>query len=104
MSTIRRGMLFDGWEAKDGRCRATNIASRPNLLVSSSRGFSPGRELTQTLDVQDLYASWTLGKELGRGQFGVTFLATHNTTGEKAACKCISKRKLMYVALMMYHW
>jgi hypothetical protein len=45
---------------------------------------------------QDLYAEWTLGKELGRGQFGVTFLATHNVTGEKAACKCISKRKLMY--------
>jgi len=46
-------------------------------------------------DVQDLYAEWTLGKELGRGQFGVTFLATHNKTGEKAACKCISKRKLI---------
>jgi len=46
-------------------------------------------------NMEDLYANYTLGKELGRGQFGVTYLATHNTTKKKYACKCISKRKMV---------
>jgi len=45
-------------------------------------------------DVEDLHANYTLGAELGRGQFGITYLATHNTSSEKLACKVISKRKL----------
>ncbi|XP_074569628.1 calcium-dependent protein kinase 2-like [Curcuma longa] len=42
-------------------------------------------------DVRSVYA---LGKELGRGQFGVTYLCTDKVTGAKYACKSISKRKL----------
>ncbi|WOK91855.1 calcium-dependent protein kinase 19 [Canna indica] len=42
-------------------------------------------------DVKSLY---TLGKELGRGQFGVTYLCTEKATGAQYACKSISKRKL----------
>ncbi|XP_043690240.1 calcium-dependent protein kinase 2-like [Telopea speciosissima] len=38
---------------------------------------------------------YTLGKELGRGQFGVTYLCTENSTGHTYACKSISKRKLV---------
>lgn len=48
-----------------------------------------GRE---TENVRDLY---DLGKELGRGQFGVTYLATEKTAGEQYACKSIAKRKLV---------
>lgn len=48
-----------------------------------------GRE---TENVRDLY---DLGKELGRGQFGVTYLATEKKTGEQYACKSIAKRKLV---------
>ncbi|KAK1308631.1 Calcium-dependent protein kinase isoform 2 [Acorus calamus] len=43
-------------------------------------------------DVKSFYA---LGKELGRGQFGVTYLCTENATGHHYACKSISKRKLI---------
>ncbi|RZR77733.1 hypothetical protein BHM03_00002905 [Ensete ventricosum] len=42
-------------------------------------------------DVRSLYS---LGKELGRGQFGVTYLCTDIATGAQYACKSISKRKL----------
>ncbi|KAJ6816169.1 calcium-dependent protein kinase 2-like [Iris pallida] len=42
----------------------------------------------------DVRAVYTLGKELGRGQFGVTYLCTENSTGLQYACKSISKRKL----------
>ncbi|KAH7445604.1 hypothetical protein KP509_01G017600 [Ceratopteris richardii] len=42
-------------------------------------------------DVKNYY---TIGKELGRGQFGVTHLCTEKATGKLYACKSISKRKL----------
>lgn len=44
--------------------------------------------------MEDVKATYTLGKELGRGQFGVTFLCTNKQTGEQLACKTIAKRKL----------
>ncbi|CAI9099986.1 OLC1v1036891C1 [Oldenlandia corymbosa var. corymbosa] len=44
-----------------------------------------GHEIEQTYE---------LGKELGRGEFGVTYLATEKATGELYACKSISKKKL----------
>lgn len=42
----------------------------------------------------DVRQSYKLGKELGRGQFGVTYLCTENSTGQTYACKSILKRKL----------
>ena len=44
---------------------------------------------------QEVTTLYTLGKVLGRGQFGVTRLATHKASGEELACKSISKRKLL---------
>ncbi|XP_027343482.1 calcium-dependent protein kinase 2-like isoform X2 [Abrus precatorius] len=44
---------------------------------------------------EDVKQFYTLGKELGRGQFGVTYLCTENSTGLQYACKSISKRKLV---------
>ncbi|CAN1811118.1 Calcium-dependent protein kinase 21 [Linum perenne] len=43
---------------------------------------------------EDIKEFYTLGKELGRGQFGITYLCTENSTGENYACKTILKRKL----------
>lgn len=43
-------------------------------------------------DVKQFYS---MGKELGRGQFGVTYLCTEISTGRRYACKSISKRKLV---------
>ncbi|CAN7074256.1 unnamed protein product [Brassica oleracea var. botrytis] len=40
---------------------------------------------------EDVKLFYTLGKELGRGQFGVTYLCTENSTGKKS----ISKKKLV---------
>ncbi|PUZ54308.1 hypothetical protein GQ55_5G120800 [Panicum hallii var. hallii] len=44
--------------------------------------------------MEDVRSIYTIGKELGRGQFGVTSLCTHKATGERFACKTIAKRKL----------
>ncbi|KAK7245856.1 hypothetical protein RIF29_40708 [Crotalaria pallida] len=45
--------------------------------------------------LEDIKKYYTLGKELGRGQFGVTYLCTENSTGNTYACKSILKRKLV---------
>ncbi|CAI9094213.1 OLC1v1029909C1 [Oldenlandia corymbosa var. corymbosa] len=45
--------------------------------------------------MEDVRETYIFGKELGRGQFGVTYLVTHKKTGEKFACKSIAKRKLL---------
>ncbi|KAL2250009.1 calcium-dependent protein kinase 29 isoform X2 [Sesamum indicum] len=44
------------------------------------------------IDITTLY---DLDKELGRGQFGITYLCTEKATGLKYACKSISRRKLV---------
>nr|XP_051221801.1 calcium-dependent protein kinase 1-like [Lolium perenne] len=40
----------------------------------------------------------TFGRELGRGQFGVTYLATHKASGARRACKSIAARKLAHAS------
>ncbi|KAL4197699.1 hypothetical protein AMTRI_Chr04g189580 [Amborella trichopoda] len=44
----------------------------------------------------DVWASYSKGKELGRGQFGITHLCTDLSTGRQLACKTIAKRKLTH--------
>lgn len=44
---------------------------------------------------EDVKSHYSLAKELGRGQFGVTYLCTEISTGRQYACKSISKRKLV---------
>lgn len=38
---------------------------------------------------------FSIGKKLGQGQFGVTFLCVEKETGKQYACKSIAKRKLL---------
>ncbi|KAI3687464.1 hypothetical protein L1987_81161 [Smallanthus sonchifolius] len=52
-----------------------------------------GRVLGRPLE--DVRETYTIGRELGRGQFGVTHLVTHKTTGKQFACKSIAMRKLI---------
>ncbi|XP_023770157.1 calcium-dependent protein kinase 1 isoform X2 [Lactuca sativa] len=54
---------------------------------------SVGRVLGRPME--DVRATYTIGKELGRGQFGVTYLVTHKTTHQQFACKSIAMRKLI---------
>lgn len=42
----------------------------------------------------NIHDKYDLGRELGRGEFGVTYLCTDLEAGEKYACKSISKKKL----------
>ncbi|XP_054778476.1 calcium-dependent protein kinase 32 [Prosopis cineraria] len=42
----------------------------------------------------EIERKYELGRELGRGEFGITYLCTDRDTGEVLACKSISKKKL----------
>ncbi|MQM14594.1 hypothetical protein Taro_047528, partial [Colocasia esculenta] len=42
----------------------------------------------------DITGRFELGEELGRGEFGITYLCTDRATREAFACKSISKKKL----------
>ncbi|WOK92414.1 calcium-dependent protein kinase 20 [Canna indica] len=46
---------------------------------------------------RDIGSRYNIGDELGRGEFGVTYLCTDKVTGEQFACKSISKKKLRTV-------
>lgn len=46
----------------------------------------------KTKILQEIYA---IGKKLGQGQFGTTYLVTEKSTGNHFACKSIPKRKLL---------
>ncbi|PON89159.1 GPCR kinase [Trema orientale] len=61
-----------------------------------TNGDGSGNELWVLKDPtgRDISAQYDLGRELGRGEFGVTYLCTEISSGEKFACKSISKKKL----------
>lgn len=44
--------------------------------------------------VEDIKKLYSFGDELGKGNFGTTYLCKENSTGKSYACKSISKRKL----------
>lgn len=65
--------------------------------AASSSSSSSSSQIGQILrkpyvEITQLY---DLDKELGRGQFGITYLCTEKATGLKYACKFISRRKLV---------
>ncbi|KAK6917298.1 EF-hand domain [Dillenia turbinata] len=80
-----------------------NTQERPPIpsLVKPSQPQNPKPALNSSTilgnQFEDVRAFYTLGKELGRGQFGITYYCTENSTGLPYACKSILKRKLVSV-------
>uniref|UniRef100_A0A0E0K7C5 non-specific serine/threonine protein kinase n=1 Tax=Oryza punctata TaxID=4537 RepID=A0A0E0K7C5_ORYPU len=76
----------------------------PSSCSSSSSGRMPIRSHQQALSsptavlghatpaLRELYS---VGRKLGQGQFGTTYLCTEVSTGAEFACKSIAKRKLL---------
>ncbi|GAA0140154.1 non-receptor serine/threonine protein kinase [Lithospermum erythrorhizon] len=96
----------------NGHLRSSvNGANRIRIEYTKSPGFDaqlPQREQMSTKKpvhhvpdtilgrpFEDIKAFYTIGKELGRGQFGITYLCTKIEDGQKYACKSITKRKLL---------
>ncbi|CAK9160849.1 unnamed protein product [Ilex paraguariensis] len=64
-----------------------------NVKRMSSAGLQAESVLkTKTGHLKEYY---NLGRKLGHGQFGTTFLCVEKATGKEYACKSIAKRKLL---------
>ncbi|KAJ1416152.1 Serine/threonine-protein kinase, active site [Sesbania bispinosa] len=88
-----------------GNCSSEPSAkTQPNSDATPSNGISDrkpnpppssvGRVLGRPME--DVRSTYIFGRELGRGQFGVTYLVTHKVTKEQFACKSIATRKLVH--------
>ncbi|XP_016513087.2 calcium-dependent protein kinase 8 [Nicotiana tabacum] len=73
-----------------------NKKSKPNPFSIDYGASGGGVKLVVLKEPtgQNIHDKYDLGRELGRGEFGVTYLCTEVDTGDKYACKSISKKKL----------
>ena len=62
--------------------------------LEESRRFRSIKVLKDPTVGKDIRAKYEIGRELGRGEFGVTYQCMELETGESYACKTISKSKL----------
>ncbi|RDX78631.1 hypothetical protein CR513_41060, partial [Mucuna pruriens] len=62
---------------------------------AETSAVAPKRAWVLPYRTKNLAEVYTLGRELGKGQFGITFQCTQNSTGRTYACKSIAKRKLL---------
>ncbi|KAI3512028.1 hypothetical protein L1887_19191 [Cichorium endivia] len=62
-----------------------------NFKRVQSMGLKDSVLQRRTGNLKEIYS---MGKKLGQGQFGTTFLCTEKETGKDFACKSIAKRKL----------
>lgn len=60
-----------------------------------SSGLVPCGRRTDFGYAKDFDSRYSVGKLLGHGQFGYTFVATENATGERVAVKRIDKNKVI---------
>ncbi|KAH7665551.1 Non-specific serine/threonine protein kinase protein [Dioscorea alata] len=75
--------------------RKARKGKKPNpFSVEYNKGPAPKLTVLKDPTGQDIEARYQLGLELGRGEFGITYLCTDRSSGESLACKSISKKKL----------
>ncbi|XP_078162496.1 calcium-dependent protein kinase 29-like isoform X1 [Carex rostrata] len=85
--------------SKPGHAAPSPLPSSSQKPNPSSSSFTNG-PLTSRIGsifqkpMVDISSLFILDKELGRGQFGITYLCTDRARGQKYACKSVAKRKL----------
>ncbi|XP_039047488.1 calcium-dependent protein kinase 26-like [Hibiscus syriacus] len=72
-------------------------AAKPRKPHNVKRQACAGLKVESVLQTKtgNLKEYYNLGKKLGQGQFGTTFLCVEKGTGKEYACKSIAKRKLV---------
>ncbi|CAN1226853.1 Calcium-dependent protein kinase 34 [Linum grandiflorum] len=78
---------------KEGDDQAPQSPGPPHASPKPSKNAPIGPVLGRPME--DVKSIYSIGKELGRGQFGVTHLCTQKANGQQYACKTIAKRKLV---------
>lgn len=74
-------------ERKQSRITAANLKNNQSHSQPLGKRTNFGYE-------RDFKEKYTLGKLLGHGQFGYTYVATEKSTGVKVAAKCIEKKQV----------
>ncbi|KQJ86709.1 calcium-dependent protein kinase 27-like [Brachypodium distachyon] len=71
--------------------------SRPKKPTHIKRVSSAGLQVASVLrrKTENLKDKYSLGRKLGQGQFGTTYLCVDKASGQELACKSIAKRKLI---------
>ncbi|CAL5374726.1 unnamed protein product [Camellia sinensis] len=92
---VRPNTTEDHHHQKTHKPKKSRNHTKPNPYSTDSpapirvlKDFIPLNHRTRIVD------KYILGRELGRGEFGVTYLCTDRETREALACKSISKKKL----------
>lgn len=70
---------------------------KPKKPASIKRVSSAGLRVGSVLQTNNgnLKEFYSLGRKLGQGQFGTTFLCVEKATGKEYACKSMAKRKMV---------
>ncbi|CAM8910232.1 unnamed protein product [Rhodiola kirilowii] len=84
--------LFDQWiSARKPQIQLlTQLGKRKRSPLGSVNKLTLLNDATHG----NLLEQYELGRELGRGQFAIVYICIDKTTGERLACKSISKNKL----------
>ncbi|KAL2902744.1 Calcium-dependent protein kinase 1 [Bienertia sinuspersici] len=88
-STLSHLRSYDTSTTTTNSSTTTSATTPSHQPPHSNTGRVLGRPL------EDFRATYILGRELGRGQFGITYLVTHKTSKLQFACKSIATRKLL---------
>lgn len=81
----------------NNECPKPVEAPKQNRPQVFNRKLSVGLKVDSVLRTKTghLNEDFNLGRKLGHGQFGTTFLCTEKKTGKEYACKSIARRKLL---------
>lgn len=83
-----------GKQSPSSSSLSCNQEKTGKLSIPRSQKFSTPIQVLQDPTGNDILQKYRFGKELGRGEFGVTYQCFDKTTGESFACKKIPKVKL----------
>ncbi|KAL0736587.1 hypothetical protein Bca4012_012797 [Brassica carinata] len=77
--------------------KADTAPAKPKKPKNMKRVTSAGLRTESVLQrkTENFKEFYSLGRKLGQGQFGTTFLCVEKSTGKEFACKSIAKRKLL---------
>lgn len=70
-------------------------SQKPNKHMKRLASVRLGTDAVLQRKTGNLKEFYSMGKKLGQGQFGMTFLCVEKATGKEYACKSIAKRKLL---------
>ncbi|KAF8118831.1 hypothetical protein N665_0002s0140 [Sinapis alba] len=84
-------------ETKPAETQQANAPAKPKKPKHMKRVTSAGLRTESVLQrkTENFKEFYSLGRKLGQGQFGTTFLCVEKATGKEFACKSIAKRKLL---------